>query len=246
MRLLDRLFSRLGLSDSKQKSILWSRVQLERPVYFERHVGAEFLILAGGPSVLSKSDEIQNFIAKNKPIVIGCNRIPDLYLPDYHVFVNRRRFRAYGALLAPGTKPLLSPTFPSRLIREVIGDRVFETVMFYSVHPGEKGRFSLENGIIYAEGATVAMVAMGVALSMGAKSVYVAGLDGYSMHGGDQLWYGETRTKAFDYIMRREQMIREVLADFSRIAKSRGVRFEIITPTTYSEYNLSGVDVTSV
>ena len=58
----------------------------------ERFANKKILVLAPGCSIKEKIQEISKFIAKEKPIVISINFIPEDYEVEYAFFSNARRF----------------------------------------------------------------------------------------------------------------------------------------------------------
>ncbi len=207
-----------------------------KPTYFESHVGASFLVLACGPTIETESEQVLRFIEQNRPIVIGCNRIPSIYRPDYHLFINRRRLASYVHEVHPEAKLLIGATIPEPIVRGLIGERPYQKVMFQSHHPGKHGFYRMQDGIIYTEGSTVALIGAGVALAMGARQIHMAGLDGYRHLGGDKHWYSESITKDTNKIMKRERIMGEVLDALVVHAQARSVDFGIITSTGYHKY----------
>jgi len=207
------------------------------PCYINRHRDEDFLILVTGPNVKKYSRKISEFIQEKKPLIIGCNNIPDIYTAYYHMFVNRSRFSNYAPGAKPASRLLLSAYFTPQHVRHIIKDTLYEKVMFKNIYPAQKGRLRISNGIIYAEGATVGILAIAAALVMGAKNVFIAGMDGYSLDKERSHYYHEKDRKAFQDLLKLEAGMKGCLADLNAIIKkSKASSLKIITPTAYKEY----------
>ena len=90
---------------------------LRKPVYFQRHIGKDFLILATGPGIKTYRDRIQAFIKEKKPIVIATNFIDNLCIPEYHMFNSRFRFCNFVKTVHSKSTLLLVPWCPKWVIK---------------------------------------------------------------------------------------------------------------------------------
>ena len=230
------LISLLSSMRSRLKVKKITKINLKAPVYLDRHMGKDFLILVTGPNIKRHSKSVLKIIKEKAPIVIGCNNIPDIYAPDYHIFVNRRRFCDYGSHIKQGSKILLSPYFTRGQIGPVIGEREYEEVMFKNIYPCEEADISMRDGIVYAKGATVGIIAIGVALAMGAKDIFIGGMDGYSIDKKNPHHYHEKDHKAIEELLKQESLMKGLLKRLDTIVKGRNGNMKIITPTAYNDY----------
>lgn len=222
-----------NLTKTKKRFVI-----LRKPVYFERHINdnTDFLILACGPSLLQYREGIQNFIERHKVITIGCNFLNNMFIPHYHIFVNRHRFCSYVHSAHKESTLLLSPSISRRIIKNRVGDRYYEEVMFKNIYPSKDGGLETRRGIIYTKGATVAVIACGVALVMGARNIFAAGLDGYSLNLERPLYYDESDRKSSRDLSNVEKCAHSALQDIACTVRQHRGFLKIITPTVYKEY----------
>lgn len=143
--------------------------------YKDRHKGRNFLILANGPSLVFYQDKINQFIKLFDPIIIGSNYLGGLYIPHYHSFNNEKRFIDHVNEVHPDSKLLLSRNFSREFIKKYT-DRDYELIQ----HSNESDfSFTVENGVIMNNCRAVSVLSIAVAIVMGAKRIFIAGMDGY-------------------------------------------------------------------
>lgn len=151
----------------------------EQPVdavpYVNRYPDREFLVLANGPSLKKNRKEISRFIDKYKPVTLGANFLGGLFEPDYHAFNNKKRFMSHVSSASPGSRLLLGSNIPVEMIKEYV-TREYETLHFRDVLEAD---FDIQNGVIMANCRTISVLLAGVAVVMGAKRIFLAGMDGY-------------------------------------------------------------------
>jgi 4-hydroxy 2-oxovalerate aldolase len=206
------------------------------PVYMGRHAGRPFLVLANGPNLKEYSPQIKMFIERYKPVVMGANYLGDLFAPDYHAFVNLRRFIKHVSSVASSSKLILSQYFSEDIIREHSnGD--YEKIRFVD---RVKGPFDIAEGVISNNCGTVSVLLVAVAVVMGASEVFVAGMDGYRLvsdDGGPLFYDEEDETESESFIRTRERWNEQALKDLESHMTEHGVMGPtIITPTTYEKY----------
>lgn len=220
---------------------------LSPPDYAGRHEGETFLILATGPSIKTYSKQINDFIEKTKPIVICCNNTPTDFRPKYHAFTNRKRFLSYGHLIHKDATPLLSPYLTSKQIKTILGNKKFEYIQFDNEYPSSSGDLLIDNqNIIRAKGATVATLIAAVAKSMGAKTILIAGLDGYSENKNNH-YYSETDNKETKELLHQQSCQNQILQQLSNKENRNDFNIFVITPTNYSLfYNSSYLNLSMI
>lgn len=227
------ILHRLGLLSGKKNP----SAKLEPPPYLGRHQGQDFLVLAAGPSLVEYSREIRDLVERTRPVVMGGNFLGDTLVPDYHAFVNRKRFCNHAKHIHPKSRVLLSPYFPRRVIRDFYaGD--YEEIAFRNKYPSEEGQIRIVDGIIEAEGATLVTIMIGVAIVMGARNVLVAGMDGYSRSSVHH-HYHESDDKPIEDLIRVEKSTEKQLACLDGYLHKEGLErgsLSIITPTVYQHY----------
>lgn len=143
--------------------------------YKDKHVGKDFLVLANGPNLKEHKKEIGEFIKRYDPIVMGANYLGGLFKPNYHGFSNKKRFINYVDQVDRSSTLLLSTNFEENFIREYT-DRNYERI----IHLNRiSNNFEIKNGVITSNCRTISILLIAVAILMGAKRIFVAGMDGY-------------------------------------------------------------------
>lgn len=150
-------------------------VNLNPPAYIDRHKGKDFLIIASGNSAKEESQEIKEFISRFDPIVMTANNMAWFITPHYHSFFNRGRFTMFVKNVHKESKIMLCPYFPKRLINKYYaGD--YELGIFRNE---DNRTFDIKDGVISSNCRSSALINIGVAIVMGARNIYAAGLDGF-------------------------------------------------------------------
>ncbi len=244
----NQLFDSEGISNSGQRASDES-VRICEVTYKDRHEGRNFLVLANGISLVMYREKINKFIELYDPIIIGANYLGGLFVPHYHLFNNQARFADFIGNVHPDSKLLVCSTFPGNLIARNT-DRDYELIQHSEelVHP-----FNIENGVIMSNCKAVSVLSIAVAIVMGAKNIYVAGMDGYKdtetfIRKGIHCNSGtaEEGDKSMDLSVRsgdyREQMlwhngINNLLREINEyLLSSKMNELIIITPTTHKAF----------
>ena len=143
--------------------------------YKDRHVGRDFLILANGPTLKEYKHDIDEFIRRYDPVIMGANYLAELFKPHYHAFSNKKRFVNYIVSVDPDSRLLISSSFDDDFIRDYT-DRDYEGI----AHLDRVSReFAIKDGIINSNCRTVSILLIATAIVMGAKRIFIAGMDGY-------------------------------------------------------------------
>lgn len=209
------------------------------PEHFEfaqAYAGRPFLVLGTGPSIVTERERIQQLIDGEECVTLGVNNMQGLYMPDFHVFVSRMRLQQYGKNVSPHSKLLVPSFFGKRLVSEYYAN---EAHFFNLVAPSGLKDVPVVNGTQYCTSLNVAVSAILLAFSMGASSIYVAGMDGYA---------GEV-DKSFSYFYPEDKKIEDrdtanfryerLSAELSRVGQffeEKSVPFFIVTPTSHKKY----------
>jgi len=124
------------------------------------------------------------------------------------------------------------------MIRKRIGNRHFEDVMFKNTYFSDTGVLEIDKkGIIYTKAGTLATIALGTAIVMGAKNIYFAGLDGFSMYQPEDIhFFNDNDSIPFDSRLMQEKATNDMLEQAAKIIKERGGELKVITPTVYKAY----------
>ncbi|MEI7474774.1 MAG: 6-hydroxymethylpterin diphosphokinase MptE-like protein [bacterium] len=201
-----------------------------------KHKGKPFLIIASGPSILTHKDNIDNFIKKENCITIGMNYMRDFFVPDYQIFISKKRFLKYFSTINEKSTLLVPSFFGKELIEknysnkysyfdvEIVDDPSIPSITEYSqncLHP------------------SVSISAILMAYQMGASEIFVAGMDGYVNEKTNELnyFYNEQdipEDKQSWTYMYEKQVVQ--LKRVSEFLHEQSVPLSIITPTTHKKY----------
>ncbi|MDD5691371.1 MAG: aldolase catalytic domain-containing protein [Candidatus Omnitrophica bacterium] len=206
--------------------------------YLNRHPKCDFLILANGPTLAVYQPKIKKFIRKYNPIVIGVNFLDHLFIPDYHGFSNKKRFTQYIDMVSAESRLLLSSSFESGFIREYT-PRTYETVFHLDRADTQIG---IIDGVITTNCCTIGLLMASVAIVMGAKRIFIAGMDGYQN-------CPEKKTHTFHFYDEGEEAIdlsilaekhsynQKMMNSINQLLSDRGGEgLHIITPTSYGRF----------
>jgi 4-hydroxy 2-oxovalerate aldolase len=106
---------------------------------------------------------------------MGGNYLGGLFKPHYHAFSNKKRFIQYIDQVFPESQLLLSTIFDEDFIRDYT-DRPFE----WLVHLNRiSSQFDVVDGVVTSTCRTISMLLVAIAIVMGAKRIFIAGMDGY-------------------------------------------------------------------
>jgi 4-hydroxy 2-oxovalerate aldolase len=206
--------------------------------YEGRHKGADFLILANGASLKEYKPQIDEFIKKNEPIVMGGNFLGGLFTPHYHGFSNRKRFMSYVEQVSPGSKLLLSNSFETSFIRDYT-QRDFEHI----VHLHRiSSQFDIIDGVINSNCRSIAMLLVATAVVMGGGRIFIAGMDGYqseeNFRANKVHFYDEsTETKDFRMLLELHNWNERLLQSINAYLTGQGKEgLYIITPTSHRSF----------
>ncbi|MBU0591900.1 MAG: hypothetical protein ABIJ34_02365 [archaeon] len=227
-----------------RRDVKYSDIKIERetpkpPDYIGRHAGKDFLILGNGPSLKDNIDEIKKFAKDNELIMLGANYLSGLATPDYHAFNNVNRFIRYGKFVDAKSKLLVGSYISNSIVKSVIG-KEYERLPYMN----SPEKFDIKDGIIQSNCGTISVLLIGTAIVMGAKKIYVAGLDGYKdMYGKKSTFYSETQdvpTILESHSL--NSLCERYLDEITEYQKQNSMEpFKIITKTSYFEYYVGGI-----
>ena len=203
--------------------------------YADRHQGRDFLVLANGPSLRTHVEQIREFIRRYDPVVMGANYLGGLFVPHYHAFNNKRRFIDYVDQVDPQSSLLLGSNFDEAFIREHT-TRDFGWLIFQN----QLADFDIVNGVITSNCRTISVLLCGVALVMGARRIFVVGMDGYIGldTSGRVHFYPETDEPSNpEILLERHQRNYYYLGQINDYAEAHDLEgIHILTPTGYAKF----------
>lgn len=203
--------------------------------YVDCHKEKDFLILANGPSLKEKTEQINKFINKFKPVVMGANNLMGLFIPDYHAFSNKRRFVDYINSVNNQSKLLLSEHIPESMIKEYT-DRNYDLIYYKDTF---EASFEIKNNIVLTNCRTVSILLVAIAIIMGAKRIFLAGMDGYLDKdiNGKFHFYNEEEAPDNEMIREKHQWNLRYLQEIDEYLTASGQEgLHIITPTSYKKF----------
>jgi len=202
----------------------------------DKHLGKKFLIIANGPSIVKFKDKINKLIQKQGLVTIGCNFLKGIYEPDYHLFVNKKRFLKYATSVSKNST-LIVPTFFGR---RMVVENYAGVAQYIQIKPySSLKRPPVEEINQCSVYLNVGVSAILTAFQMGAQEIMAVGMDGYeSQEPGKMVYFYNEKDIPNDRItasVRYENMVMELrrVADFLH---EQGVPFSIITPTSHKKH----------
>lgn len=231
------LFGKIGLKkiDEKYNRSIFAGKNI-KVNYLNRHLGENFLILANGSTLSKFKPQVDKFIEKYKPIIMGGNYMGSLFKPHYHAFNNKRRFVDYIDTIHENSNLLIGQHIPFKMVREYT-DRDYEIIYHENV---QYAPFDIKKGIISSDCRTIALLLVAVAIVMGAKNIYIVGLDGYmNIDKKEDLHFyiEKDETEDFDVLIDKHTGNLEYLKGIDRYLYKKGKEeFHILTPTNYKKF----------
>ena len=199
------------------------------------HQNRNVLIIANGSSILEEKEKIKKFIKDKNCIVIGTNFLNHLYVPDYHCFINRKRFLKYIDSVDKSSKLLIPSYFGKKLIKE----NTTNEVMYFDAILDEKiNKIFIDDKQHIYKYLNVAISAIYCAYQMGAKEIYAAGLDGFGAN-ADKLNYFYKEDDVYqnkNELMKAYEEFSINLTLVNEFLENNSIPFSIITKTSHDKY----------
>lgn len=213
-------------------------IEAEMPLvpYIGRHKGREFLVLANGQNLMACKPDIDEFIAKYDPVILGANYLSGFFVPHYHAFNNKKRFVSYVDKVSPQSKLMIGVNIPVGMIHEYVS-REYEPLIFCDHLDAD---FDIRNGVITTNCRTISVLLAGLAVVMGAERIFIAGMDGYldRRSVSRNLFYEEKfDATEHDLNVERHRDNEKFLSQIDEyVKKNGGEGVHIITPTTHAAF----------
>jgi 4-hydroxy 2-oxovalerate aldolase len=201
-----------------------------------KHAGKNFLIIATGPTIKEYNDQILQFQKQHDCITIGVNNLQNCYTPDYHLFISKKRFQKYIGSVAQSSTVLLPSFMGKRLISEYYSH---EPVFFDIVCPCSLENPPLRDTIQYCLNLNVAISGILLAYMMGAKEIFIVGMDGYIDELNKKMvyFYNEDNMIEDKSVARyRYDMLIQELDRVNNFLRLNSRSFFILTPTSHKKY----------
>jgi len=197
-----------------------------------------FLILANGPSLKENKENIEEFIKVYDPVVMGANFLGGLFKPHYHAFSNKKRFMNYIEQVYKDSKLLLSSSFEEDFINEH-NKKEYETIVHLNRISND---FEIIDGVVNSNCRTISILLAAIAIIMGAKRIFIAGMDGYKskenfLSKQTHFYQESEEAENFKLLMEKhnwnEQMLKNI-NDYLLSNEKEGLH--IITPTNHKYF----------
>ena len=145
-----------------------------------KHVGRRALIICAGSTIKTYKSEIDTFISKNKPIVIGVNNITGFFVPHYHLWTNTKRFRDFGKNISRKSELLLGAGIHLKTVKDTIGNREYTVINYTDMKEGIP--LGYKKGKILGFFRTAGNLSVMIAHLIGTSDVSIVGMDGHTLH----------------------------------------------------------------
>ena len=160
------------------------------------------LLLAPGKTITSEKNKIDTFIKEKNPFIFSLNFIPPNYNVNLAVITNMKRFLS-----------LSKPDIPM-----IISSNVSSCDDFIS---GKSGQYKIINYSSYINSSklfdSVALMFLKLLIKIGVKTVYFAGMDGFSNIPAENYFSGSLiNTTNFSEIDDLNEIMRQMLTQFSK------------------------------
>jgi len=193
-------------------------------------------IIGSGASMRKQGQRVMECVKKRNAKTIGINFMTNICHPDFHLWTNTQRFLTYGGCIDPNQSTvLLSKNIKKTKIKKVYKGP-YVPVMFTD---NRHQKLSMDPVHITGQFRTAGVLAIVIAKILGAKEIYIAGMDGYSFTGKNQHVYGKGKTDGTSDEKGREKD-KIVYRNLKRLAK-HGIEFSIVTPTVFDRFYNPGL-----
>lgn len=206
-----------------------------KPEFLNKHEGKNFLILANGSSIVKSREKLLNFIKEKDCVVIGTNFLNNLFVPDYHCFVSRRRFLKYVESIE-STSTLLIPSFAGK---DIVDLNCKNKALYFDADLALSDEAQIFDDFKHNYlGLNVAVSAIYCALQMGAKEIYAAGMDGLGKNADSiEYFYKEVDSQEDKkMLIKAYETLSKDLDRIDLYMQKKSIPFSIITPTSHTKY----------
>ncbi len=213
--------------------------------YVGIHKGRSFMVVGAGGTIVEYSDKIQDFIKSKNLITIGVNKMTSFVTPVYHLWTNTGRLLEFGECISKASKLMLG----GNLAKNIRAKFCNHILVDYVDSP--KSKLGYRNRTITGHYRTAGCLSIMLAHLMGAKNIYVVGMDGYTLYSKEEVRSnrrnqhvyekGFTDVKcdneakferAWKVCIVKDKMVYNVLKKINGF----GIKFNIITPTKFKRF----------
>lgn len=201
-----------------------------------KHHGKKVLVIANGPSIVIGKEQIKAFIQNEQCITIGTNFLQGNFIPDYHIFVSRKRFLKYASSVSKQSTLLVPSFFGKEIVQE---NFTGNTVFFELQTVTDLNMQAIDGSSQKVVNLNVAISAILAAFQMGAAEIFAVGMDGYidELNRKMVFFYNEDDVPDDKEVASyRYEMLASELDRVNRFLQDNSVPFSIITPTSHRKY----------
>lgn len=201
-----------------------------------KHLERKFVVIANGPSIVAFKESIKKIIESDNCVTIGINYLQNNFVPNYHMFISRKRFLKYVQYIDKNSILLI----PSFFGREIVEENYSGAYIFFDVETVDNPSISpVEGASQKVVNLNVAVSAILMAHQMGASEIFAVGMDGYASEMNKQMVYFYNENDVpddKDVASLRYEKLAEELDRVNRFLQDKSVPFSIITPTSHMKY----------
>ncbi len=194
-----------------------------------------FIIGSGG--TLSKySHSVRRLIESESLYSIGINNMSHIITPDYHLWTNKKQFITFsGKAIKKSSSVLIGNRIPESVIKKHYCGS-YERIDYEDCDVVD-----INSELISGNYRTAGVLAIAIAFLMNARHIYIAGMDGFTLHSREDLKYnknqhcygsGYTDDASWKKCKKKDDLVAQNLQDLW----DYGVRFSILTPTKFEKF----------
>ncbi len=200
--------------------------------------GNIMMVVGAGGSLRTYKKSLCDLVTEHLISTIGINNMTNVLVPKYHLWTNSGRLRKFHSCINESSIVIFGSQVKKDLIKKCYSKK--HVVVDYRDKRGLP--VSYKNGIIRGFFRTAGCLSIIMCKLLGASKIYVAGMDGYTLHYEsdvnkglqNQHVYGSGFTDGTTWktCKQKDDIVCQALRDL----KNFGADFQIITPTVFSEF----------
>lgn len=203
--------------------------------------GKDVLIIGSGYSIVENFNSIKKYIEKKNPVIFGINNMTGFFIPEYHLWTNKQRYRDLGGCVKKESHLMFSYKIPTSLIRKHWqGD--YYSVVYYDDKKYTRRLIITEDGVLKGFFRNAGSLAVALSHVMGAKEINLVGIDGFSLYKKEELiknnknqhCYGKgfTDDATYNQCVEKDKYIYDSYITMHEF----GIEFKILTKTKYEKF----------
>ena len=206
--------------------------------------GKTAVIIGAGGTLNEYEKPIKEFLDRDNVFTIGINNMTAFHVPSYHLWTNKQRWRDFGSCIdSEKSKLMFGAGLGDKLIKKHFRGDYIVVNYSHSLSRAEKeGEVEYHKGRIYGCFRTAGCMAILLVHLFGASEIYIVGMDGYTLHGKDEIESGSrnhhvygkgfTDNSSWEKCLEKDRLVYENL----NALDIYGVKFKIITPTKFDKF----------